>query len=110
MTSVFVSVPMNGRTRDEWEEERDGLLKKAKDILKEDARLVPNCIDPDLSPLERQGESLKRMGGADYVVFSPEWRKARGCCIEHMCALEYGVRYLSPTAILRGWRDSDGRN
>ena len=48
------------------------------------------------------------MGGADYVIFAPDWREARGCCIEHMCALEYGVPILEPDCKIARLERSDG--
>ena len=44
--------------------------------------------------LEYLGESLKLLAKADIAYFAPGWNKARGCKIEHQCALEYGIHTI----------------
>ena len=36
-------------------------------------------------------ESLKLLSGADVAYFAEGWEDARGCRIEHECAVEYGI-------------------
>ena len=45
----------------------------------------------DARPLWYLGESLKLLATADVAYFAKGWEKARGCKIEHTCAVEYGI-------------------
>jgi hypothetical protein len=35
------------------------------------------------------------MAKADRVYFMPGWRAARGCRIEHLCCLQYGIQTVN---------------
>ena len=95
MKKVFVSMPMRGKGKEEIFEERERLLAAAADTLGEEIGLVESYLGRgNYKPLECLGESLKRMASADFVVFGRGWEDARGCRIEHTCALEYGVAIL----------------
>ena len=101
---VFISVPMRGRT--EVEIFRD--YKRAKAKLEEKGFLVVGV--PMLSPqtfrdLLKQdgvikgsvfflGLAIEDMSYANAVYFCRGWNKARGCCIEHKIAEEYGIEIL----------------
>ena len=45
----------------------------------------------DANPLWFLGKSLELLAGADIAYFTKDWEEARGCRIEHTCALEYGI-------------------
>lgn len=45
----------------------------------------------DAKPLWYLGESLKLMAEADVAYFADGWNEARGCKIEHTCAVEYNI-------------------
>lgn len=45
----------------------------------------------DAKPLWFLGKSLELLAQADVVYFAPGWADARGCRIEHLCAVEYGI-------------------
>lgn len=45
----------------------------------------------DARPLWFLGKSLELLSTADVAYFAPGWDEARGCKIEHMCAVEYGI-------------------
>lgn len=95
MKKVFVSMPMRGKGKEEIFAERDRLLALAADLLGEEVELTESYLgEGDYKPLECLGESLKRMARADFVVFGRGWDEARGCRIEHTCAMEYGVPIL----------------
>ena len=95
MKKVFVSMPMRGKGKEEIVKERERLLALAANTLGEPVELVESYLGQgDYKPLECLGESLKRMASADFVVFGRGWKDARGCRIEHTCALEYGVAIL----------------
>lgn len=97
MSKIFISQPMNGKTNEEIEDERDSIIDKlATQFAREN-----ECIDiiysffknapHDTKPLWYLGESIKLMSEADIVFFCDGWQTARGCQIEHDCALEYGI-------------------
>ena len=95
MKKVFVSMPMRGKGKEEIVKERERLLALVADTLGEEVELVESYLgEGDYKPLECLGESLKRMASADLVVFGRGWEDARGCRIEHTCAMEYGVPIL----------------
>ena len=95
MKKIFVSMPMRGKGKEEIFAERKRLLALAADTLGEKVELVESYLgEGDYKPLECLGESLKRMVRADFVVFGRGWDEARGCRIEHTCAMEYGVPIL----------------
>lgn len=95
MKKVFVSMPMRGKGKEEIFAERERLLALAASSLGEEVELVESYIgEGDYKPLEYLGESLKRMARADLAVFGRGWDEARGCRIEHTCAMEYGVPIL----------------
>ena len=43
------------------------------------------------SPCGFLGKSLEMLAGADLAVFASGWQDARGCRIEHDCAVAYGI-------------------
>ena len=45
----------------------------------------------DARPLWFLGKSLELLSTADVAYFAPGWKDARGCKIEHLCAVEYGI-------------------
>lgn len=95
---VFVSLPMAGKT-DEW------IISKLKEVREEVSTMYPGrdvlVIDSffqgmDTSgiscpPLVYLGMSIRMMAEADLVYFVKGWKSARGCRIEHDCAVAYGL-------------------
>lgn len=49
-------------------------------------------VPHDTTPLWYLGESIKKMSEADVVYFATGWAKARGCQIEHECAVKYNLQ------------------
>jgi hypothetical protein len=47
-----------------------------------------------MDPLECLGKSIELMAHADVAVFCPGWKEARGCRIEHECAVQYGLEVI----------------
>lgn len=97
MDKIFISQPMNGKTTEEIEAERNYTI----DILTSWFTRKNECIEIidsffkdepyNALPLWYLGESIKLMSEADIVFFCDGWQTARGCQIEHDCALEYGI-------------------
>lgn len=95
---VFISQPMNGRTKEEIMKERDLIFKYLlyKENMK-DLSIIDSFFEDapeDAKPLWYIGESLKLMSKADLVVLAPGWDKAKGCRVEYDCAHEYGLSCL----------------
>ncbi len=92
MTKIFISQPMNGKTTEEIENERNYIIERLReneyiDIIDSFFKDTPH----NTKPLWYLGESIKLMSEADIVFFCNGWQTARGCQIEHDCALEYGI-------------------
>lgn len=94
---VFVSQPMRGLSSEEIEAERQDILKFVGEIVGP-CREIPSHFNEEavakMPPLDCLGNSLKLMSHADLVVFAPKWEEARGCRIEHECAVQYGYRVM----------------
>lgn len=89
---LFISQPMNGKSDEEILRERNEAIKIAEDILGEEVEVLETFYDdfsPDAKPLEYLGRSISDMAKADVVFFVDGWQDARGCKIEHQCAVEY---------------------
>ena len=97
MTKIFISQPMNGKTTEEIENERNHIISRLTlQFARENEHI--EIIDSffkdaphNVKPLWYLGESIKLMSEADIVFFCDGWQTARGCQIEHDCALEYGI-------------------
>ena len=92
MTKIFISQPMNGKTNEEIKNERNYIIDKL--IENESVEIIDSFFKDkpyEASPLWYLGESIKLMSEADIVFFCNGWQTARGCQIEHDCALEYGI-------------------
>lgn len=97
MSKIFISQPMNGKTTEEIEDKRSYIIGRlASQFARENERI--EIIDSffknepyEALPLWYLGESIKLMSEADIVFFCDGWQTARGCQIEHDCALEYGI-------------------
>ena len=88
---------MKGKTDEEILKEREAAIAKAKEIYGEDVEVIDSFFQSapaDTRPLWFLGKSLELLSTADIVYFAPGWKDARGCKIEHTCALEYGIAVL----------------
>ncbi len=90
---VFISQPMWDRPDDEIHAERaliESMLRIAYpnqeiDILDTFREGLGDCCNQ----LSLLGMAIQAMAHADLVVFAKGWQDARGCRIEHDCAVEY---------------------
>ena len=92
MIKIFISQPMNGKTTEEIENERNYIIERLRE--NESVEIIDSFFKDkpyEASPLWYLGESIKLMSEADIVFFCNGWQTARGCQIEHDCALEYGI-------------------
>lgn len=94
MKKLFISQPMRGKTDEEILHERNMAINEAKEILGEEVEVLDTFFDdfkPDAKPLEYLARSIEYLAKADVAYFVPGWQEARGCRIEHECAVEYGI-------------------
>lgn len=94
MKKVFISQPMNGKTNEEIEAVREKAIASATDTLGEPVEVIDSFFKDaphDAKPLWFLGKSLELLSNADVAYFAKGWENARGCRIEHECAIEYGI-------------------
>lgn len=90
---IFISQPMGGRSDDEINAERRRVIEIARQQFGEVDALETFFSDfgPAAKPLDYLARSIEFLAKADVAIFAPGWQDARGCRIEHLCALEYGI-------------------
>ena len=90
---IFISQPMGGRSDDEINAERRRVIEIARQQFGEVDALETFFSDfgPAAKPLDYLARSIEFLAKADVAIFAPGWKNARGCRIEHQCALEYGI-------------------
>lgn len=94
MKRLFISQPMKGKTDGEILRERERAVKTAEKELGEPVEVIDSFFQSapaDARPLWFLGKSLELLSTADVVYFASGWQEARGCLIEHECAVRYGV-------------------
>lgn len=94
MTKIFISQPMKNRTNQEIEQERKEIIEKAEKYFGEIEVIDSFFKDAphDAKPLWFLGKSLELLSNADVIVLGKDWEHARGCRIEHECAIQYGIK------------------
>lgn len=96
MKKIFISQPMFGKTNDEITQERQLTIQMLSDIFGGDIEIIDNYFKeyyPHNSclALKYLAKSLELLADADIAYFCNGWDTARGCKIEHQCAVEYGI-------------------
>ena len=93
---LYISQPMRGREYDNIIRERKQLIADAAVALQtDDIRPLETLHRTGKAkPLAMLGRNIEQMPEADAVIFSRDWRDARGCRCERMIAAEYGLRIL----------------
>ena len=94
MKKIFVSQPMKDKTDNEILAERKNAIKKAEEKLGEPVEVIDSFFQStpvDARPLWFLGKSLELLSTADVAYFADGWTEARGCRVEHLCAVEYGI-------------------
>ncbi len=98
MKKIFISQPMKGKSEEDIKKERNHLIKKVKENYGDDIEIIDFYFDDfdteKWSPLRYLSESIKLLSEADIAVFAKDWESARGCKIEHECAIEYGIEVI----------------
>ena len=94
MKKLFISQPMRGKTDAEILAVRSDAIHAAKDAVGEDVEVIESFFQnapAEARPLWFLGKSLELLATADVAYFASGWEDARGCRVEHTCAVEYGV-------------------
>lgn len=99
MKKLFISQPMRGKTDEEILRVRAEAIAAAERMLGEDVEAIDSFFGTSnmSHALEYLGESIKLLAKADIAFFARGWDKARGCKIEHTCAVEYGIPVVEAT-------------
>ena len=94
MTKIFISQPMKNKTDQEIGQERKEIIEKAEKQFGEIEVIDSFFKDAshDAKPLWFLGKSLELLSNADVIVLGKDWENARGCRIEHECAIQYGIK------------------
>lgn len=93
---VMISQPMNGRTQEQIEKERNEIIDKFKKMHIE----VIDTLFTEEAPADCNiavfylGKSISAMKEIDAIFMCDNWREARGCKIEYQVAKEYGIKIL----------------
>ena len=97
MKKLFISQPMRGKTDEEIKAEREKAIASAEELLEEPAEVIDSFFEKapvGAKPLWFLGKSLELLADADVAYFAPGWSDARGCIIEHDCAIAYGIKSI----------------
>ena len=92
MKNVFISQPMRGKTGEEIRAEREKAIEAVKAFVDDEVEVLDSYFDDfDGNPLEYLAKSIELLAKADVAYFAKGWKDARGCRIEHICAVEYAI-------------------
>lgn len=97
MKKLFISQPMKGKTDEEILKEREKAIESAQRNLGEPVEVIDSFFQSapaDARPLWFLGKSLELLSTADVAYFARGWEDARGCRIENLCAVEYGITVI----------------
>ena len=91
---VFISQPMKDKTNEEIKTERHHVIDFLKEKYGDDIEVIDSFFENaphDAKPLWFLGKSLELLSTADVAYFCKGWDRYRGCKIENLCAVEYGI-------------------
>lgn len=94
MKKLFISQPMKGKTDEEILAVRKKAIESAEKLIGEPVEVIDSFFrvaPANAKPLWFLGKSLELLATADVVYFAEGWNEARGCRIEHICAVEYNI-------------------
>lgn len=97
MKKLFISQPMRDKTDDEIKQERERAIYEVTTSTNTKYEVIDSFFENaphDATPLWYLGESIKLLGTADVAYFCKDWKKYRGCIIEHECAVRYGIKCI----------------
>lgn len=92
---LFISQPMRSKTDAQILAERERAIQQAEDCVGNKLDVIDSFFQGAATkPLQLLGKSLELLAEADVAYFAPGWQDARGCRIEHECAVQYGIRVI----------------
>lgn len=94
---VFISQPMNGKTNEEIQQERERAIADLEARRGDKLEVIDSFFEDaphDATPLWCLGKSIQLLGEADLCVFVGDWQKYRGCKIEYAVAKAYGIQTM----------------
>lgn len=97
MKKLFISQPFSGRTEEEIFEERVKIQRKVEDIQKEEFEVIDQYhqwAPEGASRFYYLSQDILMMDEADLIAFSPDWKVAKGCRVEHELALAYWLNMI----------------
>lgn len=97
MKKLFISQPMRGKTDEEILAVRKLAVKQVQERIGEDVEVIDSFFQEHPTfdkPLKYLAASIALLADADIAYFVKDWGKARGCEIEHKCAVVYGIEIL----------------
>ena len=83
---------MKGKTNEEILAVRKKAIESAERELGEKVEVIDSFFQDapvEANPLWYLSKSLELLSTADVAYFAKGWEEARGCKIEHTCAIEY---------------------
>lgn len=105
MKKLFISQPMCGKTDEEILAARKLAIKQVQERIGEDVEVIDSFFQEHPTfdkPLKYLAESIALLADADIAYFAKNWDEARGCKVEHECAVAYGIyimdEYIEPKA------------
>lgn len=97
MKKLFISQPMKGKTDEEILAVRNKAIASAEKHLGEKVEVIDSFFQSapaEANPLWFLGKSIELLSNADVAYFAKGWDEARGCKIEHECALQYDIEII----------------
>lgn len=97
MKRLFISQPMRGKTDEEILLIRAKAVESARNHLGEEVEVIDSFFQNapvGTNPLWYLSRSIARLATADVAYFAKDWEKYRGCKIENLCAIEYGITVI----------------
>lgn len=95
MIKLFISQPMAGKSKEEIFTNRNKAIAIAKYLLgDEDVEVIDSYSTEEMTDLGYLGYSIMQLSKADVAYFDKGWKDARGCKIEYLCSVEYGIRII----------------
>lgn len=90
---IFISQPMGGLSEQEINIKRKIVIAKLESQYGENniEILNTNFNFPGENALYYLSKSLEKLSKADLAYFVDGWENYRGCIIEHMCCIKYGI-------------------
>lgn len=96
MKKVFISQPMAGMTDAEILERRKELIELVKHkYADEEIEVIDSFTKSEeivgKGRIAMLGDSISLMADADIVIFAKNWRKSKGCMVEHEVCVQYRI-------------------